>query len=212
MNFIYTICVSLALLSGLQALDLHTDPSYAQLKTAIQEAQQLEKVQDAWNTIANSENASVQDKVQLATQVTAYAQEHKETLESQIAQLRIKAYDRSRLIKGIIKTEFGKWCALGFIYTFCIIDKDRPMDSRWKKILLTDIDLLCSMCGDPKNYSLIPTCLLVTFIIARPLLAAWSIHSGIEDIAEALTYRSTIEIKIKNLTAAIEFMQQLRNQ
>ncbi len=199
------------------ALDLHTDPACAQLKTAIEQAQPLEKIQDAWNTLLANGLTSKYETIELAMQVTAYAQEQKTMLEHRVTKLGTKTYDSSKLMWGSMKTGAGLWCAIGTVLyvlaaqsIYIIYNGAIQEILGW--LLLPDMQLITSI---PKSVkTLIPLLkkqsrnnyVFPALGLLRFAGTTWLLYSGISGIRQALTYRSTIEIKIKNLTAAIEFI------
>src|SRR5580704_131620 len=98
MKIINIILLSLLAAPVLQALDLQTDPACAALKTAIEQAQSVEKIQTSWNAV--TAGLSQNDSVQFAQQATTYAQEHKQALEHIVTALGNTNYDASKLKWG----------------------------------------------------------------------------------------------------------------
>lgn len=205
-NMFTMLFLSLIASQTVIALDLHTDPACALLKTAIQQAQPLERVQDAWNNLVKNHTVSIQDKAHLASQLVAYAQEQKETLEQELTTLGDTTYNPSQLKWAAAQAAFGTWCIISFCKLLDNIKKKNNIGSdkiNWILFPITSGLHTLDHNGAALTFAL--------FGVAIDLTAPYFIYKAYCNLSEGLHYKNSIEAKIKNLTAAIEFLQQPSN-
>ncbi len=80
-NIFNILSFSLIALQSLAAIDLHTDKSCEQLKTAIEQALPLEKVQEVWQEITNT-GRSQSELIELALEAIDYSNDRKNNLSN----------------------------------------------------------------------------------------------------------------------------------
>jgi hypothetical protein len=205
-NIFNILSFSLIALQSLAAIDLHTDKSCEQLKTAIQLAQPLEKIQEAWNALAQDNPLPVQDKIHLTNQVVTYAQEQKEALAQELKNLCYMAYKWAAA-----QAAFGLWCTTSLGRLLHSIKIQRPV--RVDPINWALFPITCAFYDQlPTLYNENIAAISFLFGLLINIIGPYFFYKAYWNLSQGLDYKNSIEEKIKNLTAAIEFLQQSINQ
>lgn len=215
--------VSIALLTQLiipfsvLGLDLHTDTLCVGLKSAVEQSQSIEQVQQLFEATVKEAQLSSSEQAILVDQVIAYTHKQREQVKSELAGFNSKSYDRTVLAKGACQLAVGAVSA-GLllnavrIYGIYVTSED----------VLDLIDILENLIlsklymAYPSDDELYINRQLKAIKFVKPELclhaiaAPYLLYKGGTGLYKSIHAQQPVEQKIANLDATISYFEGLK--
>jgi len=204
----YILLATLITCPAAQAIDLKTEASCKKLVRAISQAQNIEKLTTAWQTISASATITPEDRTAIVDQALQLAKEQKTALEQELNALGNETKNYSKLKWGAGQLAAGTWLALAEIYVLIALSStEKELENVpgsefvWPELWIKHKGWIT------KDFAGLLGGLRMATI--NPIIGCYCFYKAYHNLKQGLNYKKFLQDKITNLDAIITHLQEV---